>query len=379
MARALKKAPAKALKNTGTILIASGASGGHLIPALAVADELKKNGWRCVVVLGGGKFSTLVTDRGYPLVQLPASAFNVSNPLRKALALLRFGWGFARAFWLVRQVKPAAVFGTGGYATVATMLAAKACHVPCIAHEQNVLPGRANRLLARLVDVMALSFAETKKFFPRGTRTAVVGMPLRREVLAARKITRKNDKSFHILLSGGSQGSRLVSDMLPATLGLLPAAERKMVKVVHQARPEDVLRTRELYKDLKINADVKAFFGDLPQRTRWAHLVIGRSGASTVAETALLGRAAIYVPLVLADGHQVYNAQVAEKAGAAIILEQPLFTPAGLLVHLRALLRNKAKLAAMEKAAAHLLPGTAQAAAHAAKLVEQVIKESKAP
>ena len=147
--------------------------------------------------------------------------------------------------------------------------------------------------------------------------------------------------------------------------------------MVHQARPEDVLRTRELYKDLQITAEVKAFFGDLPERTRWAHLVIGRSGASTVAETALLGRAAIYVPLVLADGHQVLNAQVAEKTGAAIILEQPLFTPAGLLVHLRALLRNGAKLKAMESAAAKLLPGAINAAANTAKLVEKIIKENQ--
>ncbi|HEX2859378.1 MAG TPA: undecaprenyldiphospho-muramoylpentapeptide beta-N-acetylglucosaminyltransferase [Alphaproteobacteria bacterium] len=365
---------AKKMKNNGTILIASGASGGHLIPALAVADELKKLGWKCTVVLGGGKFSQLVEQRGYPLIQLPASGFNVANPLRKALALLRFCYGFLKAYQIVRTTKPAAVFGTGGYASVAVMLAAKVCHVPCVGHEQNVLPGRANRLLARIVNVMALSFAESKKLFPRGTRTAVTGMPLRSEVITARKLARKNDKKFHILVSGGSQGSRMVSDMIPAMLGLLPAADRRDIAVVHQSRPDDMQRTRELYKDLGVKAEVKSFFSDLPERTRWAHIVIGRSGASTVAETAMLGRAAIYVPLVLADGHQVYNAQVAEKAGAAIILEQPLFTPAGLLVHIKALRRSAAKLAAMEAAALKVLPGAQHGAANTARLVNDIAK-----
>jgi UDP-N-acetylglucosamine--N-acetylmuramyl-(pentapeptide) pyrophosphoryl-undecaprenol N-acetylglucosamine transferase len=361
-------------KTKGTVLIGSGASGGHLIPALAVAEVLRKRGWKIMVVLGGGKFAGLVKARGYRLEALPASGFNVRNPLRQALALLRLLWAVGRAFALVRGTRPQVVFGTGGYATVALMLAARALGVPCVGHEQNVLPGRANRFLARLVAVMTLTFAASRRHLPAGTRTVAAGMPLRAEVLAARRLKRRSDGKFRLLVVGGSQGSRLINDVVPAMLGLMPAAERKGIEVVHQARPEDAAAVVAAYRQLKVPATVKAFFDDLPARTRAAHLVIGRSGAGTVIETAVLGRAAIYVPLALADGHQALNAQVAEKAGAAVVLAQALFTQAGLLVHVRAIRKDPARLAAMEQAAAGLL----EAEGAAARVADAVEKAARA-
>lgn len=341
----------------GTVLIASGASGGHLFPALTVAEALRAKGYRCVVVLGGGKFGNLVTDRGFELVRLPASAFNVRNPIRRGMAVMRLGLGFWRALRLVMREKPRVVFGTGGYATVATILAAKMCRVPTVIHEQNVLPGRANRLLSRVADRILLTFEDSKAYLTCGEacrkgRMLVTGTPLREQVLAARRQRRTAQEPFGLMILGGSMGARILSDVVPDMLAMMKPSERAKVAVIHQSRPEDVERVREAYARLGLAGfEVAAFYGNLPELYRNTHLVIGRSGTGTLLETAILGRAAVYVPHQMADNHQLLNAQVAENAGAAVVLEQPLFTPANLLVQVRGLMKNRDRLAAMEQAA----------------------------
>lgn len=333
-----------------TLMIASGASGGHLFPALAVAEAMRERGYRCVFVLGGNKFVNLVQERGFEILRLPASAFNVRNPLRKAMAVLRLGMGLWQAWRFVVREKPALVFGTGGYATVAAILAARAGGTPTVIHEQNVLPGKANRLLSRVARVMLLTFDDSRKYLPHAkARFVLTGMPLRTEVLAARAQVRTEDGTFGILVLGGSQGARILAEVIPGMLTAMEAEERARVRVVHQCRPEEVERLQRRYEKLGLAGfDVASFYPDLPKLYQQTHLVIGRSGTGTLLETATLGRAAIYVPHQMADNHQLMNALVAESAGAAVVVEQPIFTPMGVLVHVRALMKDADRIRMME-------------------------------
>jgi UDP-N-acetylglucosamine--N-acetylmuramyl-(pentapeptide) pyrophosphoryl-undecaprenol N-acetylglucosamine transferase len=360
-----------------TILIAAGASGGHLFPALAVAEELRKDGYAPVFVVGGSKFTDLVVAHGFPLERLPASAFTNRGPIKLMVAGVNLLRGLVRAFRLAMRYKPVAAFGTGGYATVATMLACKALGVPTVIHEQNVIFGRANRFLCGIVDKVCITFGETRQHLPKGCGAlplALVGTPLREEIIAARRKKRTDDGHFHLLVLGGSQGSVVLGETIPEMLAMLDDKARKRIKVVHQAKPSDVAALSAAYAKLNLGGYlVQAFFSDLPQRYVDCSLIVGRSGVGTLLEAAAIGRAAIYVPHMLADNHQLHNAQVAEKAGAAVIIQQPYFTPANLLVHVKALMADKSRLAAMEQAAKTL--ARVDAARDTAREVEASIHE----
>lgn len=359
-----------------TVLIASGASGGHLFPAIAVADALRESGaFDVTMVLGGSKFSSVVAGAGLPYRRLPAAAFNDRGPLRLMLAVMKLLGGVVTAFRMMLRERPALVFGTGGYATVALMIAAKVLHVPTMVHEQNVLPGRANRLLARFADVVLLTFEESRAYFPpvRG-RVVVTGTPVRKQILAAveNRPPRKSN-AFTIFVTGGSQGARILNTVVPEMLGMMEMAERKEVYVIHQARPDDAARVQAAYEALGLAGfEVSAFFTDMAAQYAAADVLIGRSGVSTILESALFGLPAIYVPLNLADGHQKYNAAVAEQAGAAVVIGQAYFTPANLLVHIMALKQDKARLEAMGAAARKM------AVPDATERVVAVIRESVA-
>lgn len=340
-----------------TILVASGASGGHLFPALAVAKELQKQGWNVRIVLGGGKFTDIVERAGVPYTRLPAAAFNDRGLPGLLVALVRLLGGTFKAFRLMWRERPAAVFGTGGYATVATLLAARLLRVPTVIHEQNVLPGRANRLLARLADRVVLTFDETRRYFPcLSAKLAVGGTPLRAEILELLKARRSDGAGLlRLIVLGGSQGARILGEVVPEMVALMTAEERKHLFVIQQVRADDAGRVADLYGRLGLAGfEVASFFNDLPRRYLDADILIGRSGVGTVLEAATLGLPAIYVPLELADGHQKLNAGVAEQAGAAVVVEQPYFTPANLLVHVRALRNDPQRLEAMGEAARKL-------------------------
>lgn len=361
-----------------TVLVASGASGGHLFPALAVAQALceaegSRPAFDVKVILGGSKFLDVVERTGLPYVRLPAAAFNDRGPLGVLWAFAKLARGFFKALKLVMREKPVAVFGTGGYATVALMLAAKLRGVPTVIHEQNVLPGRANRFLARFADVVVLTFEDSLRYLPgiKG-RVVVAGTPLREEILvAARDKKVKETAIFNLLVLGGSQGARILSEVVPEMVGMLPEVERARLHVVQQVRGDDFERVTTAYaKQSLAGVTVENFFTDMPRRYAEADLVIGRSGVGTVLECATMGVPAVYVPLELADGHQKLNASVAEKVGAAVVVEQAYFTPANLLVHVRALMQDKVRLDAMGKAALGL------ARPDATRVVAQVVAES---
>lgn len=361
-------------KKIKTAIIAAGASGGHIFPALAVADELKKQGFHCIFVGRGGAFKPMIEAAGYEMKELAASPWNVKNPIKKLVAVFNLLRAFKGAFTLIHNEKACVVFGTGGYATVAAVLAAKLAGVPTIIQEQNVLPGRANRFLSKWVDKVCLSFESSRHYLRyREGVMVVTGNPIREKFIAKKGAVRTEDGSFRLLVVGGSQGAKVLSDVVPEAMNLLPYHVKKNIKVVQQTREEDKYRVKNTYHEYGVPARVETFFDALEDEMVNAHLVISRSGASTVNETSILGRAAIYVPLKLADAHQLLNAKAMENLGAALVMEQHLFTPEKLAEKLTELFEDRAFLAKMEKAAegAAVVDAANRVAAEVVKLSDE--------
>lgn len=352
-------------QHSRTILIAAGASGGHIFPALSVAEELKAMGFACVFVGGGKQFDVHVGGAGYPFEVLPAAPWNVRNPLRKLLAIFKLAAAMAKAMYLIHKHKPSVVFGTGGYATVATVMAGWISGVPTMMHEQNVLPGRASRFLSRWVDRVLLSFPVVEgSLKTKAENTRLVGNPVRQQVLAARCLQRPEDGLFRLLVVGGSQGSRILSQVVPKAVGNLPPHLREKLVVIQQARPEDVEEVTNTYTRLGVAFKVQSFFSNLPKQLAESNLLVGRSGAGTVVECALLGRAAVLVPLELADGHQILNAQVLVAGDAAIMVREKVFSAEYLATLLGELMQKPERLAKMEQNALALAhPDAARLAA----------------
>lgn len=356
-----------------TILLSAGASGGHLFPALAVADELRARGYQCVFVVGGNKFTDLVAQRGYALESLPAAAFANRGPLGLIKAVWALGKGLGVALSLVRKYRPVAAYGTGGYATVATLLAAKVMGVPVVIHNLDVLMGRANRLLAPLADAILLSVEATRRALSNPNKARVVGLPLRHEVIEALAFKRNDKGPFNLLVLGGSQGSSVLGVTIPEALGLMDKKARTNLSVTHQCRAADETALRKAYAATEVKkVTIQPFFNDLPARMVQAHFIIARAGMGTLAEAFALGRAAIYCPHRLADNHQHYNAEMARAAGAAVVLTESEFTPANLARVMESVIHNPRQRAAMEKAA--LAQGHPDAATASADEIEQLLK-----
>lgn len=343
-------------RGTPCVLIATGASGGHVYPALSVVEKLKAHNVKLHVALGGHKFAELIQQAELPYTHLPAKAFNVRSILRKLQALIILTYGVFVAFKLIHKLHPNVILSTGGYASVPTVVAGWIAGVPIVLHEQNVEPGRANRFLARFADTIAITFEQTRKSFQNLLKSNSVqihttGNPTRDEITRVAGSPLPPQPPFTILVSGGSQGARILTDVIPATLSRLPKAKQRDIKIIHQARPEDTDRAKLSYAETEVNATVTSYIKDMPIALQNCHLVIGRAGTGTVMETALVGRPAIYVPLLLAEGHQLSNAMVAEQAGAAVILAQDIFSAETLLPHLQNLMDDPEKLTAMSQAA----------------------------
>jgi UDP-N-acetylglucosamine--N-acetylmuramyl-(pentapeptide) pyrophosphoryl-undecaprenol N-acetylglucosamine transferase len=276
-------------------------------------------------------------------------------------------------------LRPAAVIGFGGYPSIPAVLAARLRRIPTLIHEQNGVMGRANRLLAPRVTAIATSFAGVVDGEPalaaKATRT---GNPLRPAVLAAITpyATAESNGPLRLLVFGGSQGARIMADVVPPAVERLDAALRARLSVMQQARSEDIERVRMTYRRIGVAAEVAPFFLDLPTRIAAAHVVVSRSGASTVAELAALGRPAVLVPLPHAlDQDQLANARVLESAGGAILLRQDAFTPERLAREIVALAAHPARLTAM--AAGARSTGAPDAAERLADLVMKVARLSQ--
>jgi UDP-N-acetylglucosamine--N-acetylmuramyl-(pentapeptide) pyrophosphoryl-undecaprenol N-acetylglucosamine transferase len=358
------------------VLLAAGGTGGHLFPAEALAEALGRRG--LTVDLATDERAERYGKR-FPARQIHVIRSETVRS-RNIVSLARSGAimsaALLRAYLLLGRIKPAVVVGFGGYPTVAPVLAASWRRIPTVIHEQNAVMGRANTFLAPRARAIALSFAGVLDRAPAlAAKATPTGNPVRPAVIAAAALpypALTPDGLFRLLVFGGSQGARIMSEVVPAAIGALDPALRARLLVAQQARGEDLAPARDAYARLRISAEVAPFFADLPARIAAAHLVVGRSGASTVAELAAIGRPAILVPLPHAlDQDQHANAAVLEEAGGALRLRQDDFTPARLAAEITRLAADPPRLAAM--AAAARSAGAIDAAERLADLVRDTI------
>lgn len=353
------------------VLLAAGGTGGHLFPAEALATALDKRG---VAV-------DLATDHRAAHFKFPARAVHVipsatvrgRDPISLARTATLLAVGTAKAWSLIRRIKPNVVVGFGGYPTVPPLLAASWYGVPTLLHEQNGVMGRANRFLAPRVTAIATGFRILKNFNPQWqSKITFTSNPLRPQVIAAAKTPyATSNAKVQLLVFGGSQGAHVMAEIVPSAVAQLSAELRARLSLVQQVRAEDLDAVRAAYARLAVGAEFAPFFADLPARMAAAHLIISRSGASTVAELSAIGRPAILVPLPHAlDQDQFVNAGVLEECGGAIRIEQRDFTPERLAAELTALLQDPTRLARMAQAAKGA--GSTDAADRLADLVLKV-------
>jgi UDP-N-acetylglucosamine--N-acetylmuramyl-(pentapeptide) pyrophosphoryl-undecaprenol N-acetylglucosamine transferase len=364
------------------VVLAAGGTGGHLFPAEALASALARRGFTVDLATDarasryGAAFPARTTH------VIPSDTLRGRNPLAVAKTIWRLGFGFGMAYALLGRLRPAAVVGFGGYPSIPAVAAAAARRIPTLIHEQNGVMGRANRLLARHVTAIAASFPGVlDRDVSLSKKATLTGNPVRAAVVAAAATPYSDpatSEKLTLVVFGGSQGARVMADIVPPAMERLEPAVRTRIKIVQQARDEDVSRVRDAYARLGVEAEVAPFFSDLPARIAGAHLVVGRAGASTVAELAAIGRPAILVPLPHAlDQDQLANAMVLAKAGGAIVITQDMFTPERLANELAALAHAPERLVAM--AAAARRAGVLDAAERLADLVQKVANVIPAP
>jgi UDP-N-acetylglucosamine--N-acetylmuramyl-(pentapeptide) pyrophosphoryl-undecaprenol N-acetylglucosamine transferase len=355
------------------VLVAAGGTGGHLFPAEALAAVLKTRGIAVHLVTDrrAARFGSAFADDAVHVVS--SATFHSNNPIAVAKALATLGLGLNQARRLIGRLRPAAVIGFGGYPTIPPVLAAAWYGVPSLIHEANAVMGRANRLLAPRVMAIATTFPDMFAAVPAlAAKATVTGNPLRPAVIAAAGTPYPAPGDpLRLLVVGGSQGARIMADIVPASIARLDPALRARLAIVQQAREEDLGRVSEAYATLSVAAEIAPFFADLPARLAACHLVIARSGASTVAELAAIGRPSILVPLPHAlDQDQFANAGVLERAGGALRLRQDDFTPHRLANEIAVLAGKPQRLVAMAAAAQSM--GRLDAAERLADLVLQV-------
>lgn len=334
------------------VLVAAGGTGGHMFPALALCRELQRRG-REVALLTDARGARYVGP-GLERHVVPAASPAAGSPGQRLKAAASLARGLFESVTIFRQLRPVAAAAFGGYASVPAAMAARLARVPLLIHEQNAVFGRANRLAARFARVVALSFADTAAVptLPGGARRLVAGNPVRPDFaaggLAATYTPPRPGEEVRLLVMGGSQGARVFSDVLPAAVALLPPDLRSRLKLAQQCRPEDLARARAAYAELGLSPELESFFADVPARMAGSHLLVTRSGASTVAELLLLGRPSILVPYPhAADDHQRANAERLAGTGAARLVAHADLTPERLAGVLAELMGAPDALAAM--------------------------------
>jgi len=311
-------------------VLAAGGTGGHMMPAHALAEELTKRGNRVALITDerGARIPGLFD--GVQTHILPAGRIT-KNPMSWPAGLKAILAGRTMALRLFETFEPAAVIGFGGYPAFPALLAARSAGIKTAVHEQNAVLGRVNRLVASRVDAIAVSYPQIERLPAKQVgKTWLVGNPVRSEVVALREQpfpAFSEDGVFRVLVVGGSQGATVLSDVVPDGLAMLPVALRRRLQVTQQCRPEDIDQVRAHYAELGIAADLATYLNDLPDRLAWAHLVIARAGASTIAELTCAGRPAILVPLPSAtDDHQSANVREMVAIGGARSIPQSKFT-----------------------------------------------------
>lgn len=327
------------------VVIAAGGTGGHMFPAQALAEEMLARGWR--VRLSTDARGARYTG-GFPgdvtVETVPSATFARGGPLARLAVPGRLAAGTFAAWRAFRGDRPAVVVGFGGYPSVPAMAAATLMKLPRAIHEQNGVLGRVNRLLAPRVELVACGTWPTA--LPEGVTGVHVGNPVRAAVLAREgaPYIPPGDYPMHLLVLGGSQGARVLSQVVPAAVAQLPPGLLEHLRVSHQARPEDAAAVTAAYDAAGVPAEVQPFFPDVPARMAEAQLVISRAGASSLAELGVIGRPAILIPFAAAAGdHQSANAAGLAEAGAAEVLPEASARPEALSQLIREILENPSR------------------------------------
>jgi UDP-N-acetylglucosamine--N-acetylmuramyl-(pentapeptide) pyrophosphoryl-undecaprenol N-acetylglucosamine transferase len=342
------------VNNNRLAVVAAGGTGGHLFPAQALAEELTRRGWRVALATderGAQYAGNFPAERRIPL---SAATYRNGDPIGMVRAGFHVLAGRMQAAAAFRRYQPSVVVGFGGYPSLPGLLAALGAKIPTVIHEQNAVLGRVNRYLAPKVTAVACAFPILERATPQvAGRAIVVGNPVRPEIRAlyGRGFSPPG-RSINILITGGSQGARLLSELMPPALAQLPESLRLRLKVQQQTRAESMENARRVYTDAMVEAEVAPFFRDMAGRLGIADLVIGRAGASTVSEIAVAGKPSILVPLKIAmDDHQRFNAKLLSDAGAAEVALEDGLTVDLMSDALTKLLSSPARLARMATAA----------------------------
>ncbi len=358
------------------LLIAAGGTGGHMFPAQALAETMLKRGWRVKLSTDarGARYAG-----GFPadvkIEEVGSATFARGGMAAKLVVPFRIAGGILGALWSGLRDKPAVVVGFGGYPSIPALSAAILLRRPRMIHEQNGVLGRVNQLFARRVQRIACGTWPTT--LPRGVTGEHTGNPVRQAVLdrAAAPYIAPGDYPMSIVVIGGSQGARILSDVVPAAIATLPEPLRSRLRVAHQARGEDAGRVTEAYHAAGVRAEVEPFFTDIPTRLSEAQLVISRSGASSIADISVIGRPAILIPYAAATGdHQAANARGLVDAGAAILIPEKLLDATSLSGHIAAVLGQPDAADKMARAA--LAQGLPDATDRLAALVEALGQEA---
>jgi UDP-N-acetylglucosamine--N-acetylmuramyl-(pentapeptide) pyrophosphoryl-undecaprenol N-acetylglucosamine transferase len=363
------------MDNAPLILLAAGGTGGHLFPAEALAVELMKRGLRVRLATDSRalRYSGLFSKEMIDVV--PSETVRGRTPWSLAYTGIKLAVGTGVALNFMRRLRPAAVVGFGGYPTLPPLLAARLAGIPGIIHEANAVLGRANRFLSSRVNAIATSLPGVLDRDPAlAAKTTTVGTPMRPAILAAAAVSYVAPEPagpFRLLVVGGSQGARVMADVVPGAIERLEPSRWSRLILTQQVREEDMARVRAVYDRLKVKAELAPFFADLPAKLASHHLVVSRSGAGTVAELGAVGRPSILVPLPGSiDQDQFANAGVLAQAGGGLRIPQAEFTSDRLAAEISALAAEPSKLIAMATAARTV--GRLDAAQRMADLVMKV-------
>jgi UDP-N-acetylglucosamine--N-acetylmuramyl-(pentapeptide) pyrophosphoryl-undecaprenol N-acetylglucosamine transferase len=355
-------------------VLAAGGTGGHMVPAHALAAELKSRGHGVLLItdVRGARFPGLFQD--VPLHVLPAGRIG-GGPINWLRAVRDVASGRGEAKRLYRGSRPDAVVGFGGYPAFPSLLAASALKIPTVLHEQNAVLGRVNRLLAAEAEAIGTAYPNVERLKAKYAEKAVlVGNPVREEIARLGELpfpAFDELAPLKILITGGSQGATVLGQVVPAGLGMLKSSIRHRLQVVQQCRPEDIERVRSIYAELGIPAELLTYVEDMAVKLGDAHLFIGRAGASTIAELTAAGRPAILIPYPAAtDDHQTANAREMTEAGGARTIQQSDFTPQVLARQIEAIAADGVTL--NNAAARALSVGRPHAARDLANVVERV-------
>ncbi len=335
------------------LIIAAGGTGGHMFPAQALAEAMLAKGWRVRLSTDarGARYTGGFPD-AVEVNVVGSATFARGGVFQKLLVPFRILGGIGAAKWRMFRDRPAVVVGFGGYPAIPAMAAAWALRIPRMIHEQNGVLGRVNQLFAKRVHRIACGTWPTE--LPGGLEGTHTGNPVRAAVLehTGSPYIAPGDYPMSLLVLGGSQGARIMSDIVPPAIAALPEHIRRNIRVSHQARAEDLERVQDYYAAELITADVQTFFDDVPRRMVDAQLVISRSGASTVADVSVVGRPAIWVPLASAiRDEQTANARQLVEAGGAVVMTEAEFEVGPLTQRLTDLLSDEAGMLKMSQIA----------------------------